>query len=116
MRNRNRKIDRLIIKGLNITVSVMGTLIMAQNGMVEGFSKSRTISAFVIISIVIWRSLEDLERAIRKGAGDENPRRKERRVGSKVPKDHLPGTPWTDIRFNGYRETDGDSSLDAEAL
>lgn len=113
---RNRKIDRIIIKGLNITVSMMGTLIMVQNGITEGFSKSRTISAFVIVSIVIWRSLEDLERAIRKGAGDENPRRKERRVGSKAPKNHISGTPWTEVQFNQYREINRDSSDNAATL
>lgn len=114
-----RKADRLIIKGLNITVSVMGALMLAQNGLVEGFSKSRTIGSIAIVAIVICRTLEDLQRAIRKsagGSGDEKTRRKGRRVSSKVPKDHLPGTPWTDVCFYGYREKDGDSSIDAEAL
>jgi hypothetical protein len=111
------KIDRLIIEALNVSVSVMGSLLLTQNGFWEGFSAPKTIGATVFTAVIFFRALKDAQHGLRKGARNGKTVDGDRgEFGKKGKKNIVQGTPWTEIRFNQYREVDRDTRDNAAAL
>lgn len=108
------KIDRLIIEALNVSVSVMGSLLLTQSGFWEGFSTPKTIGATVLMAALIFRALKDAQHGLRKGARDE--KAGAGRSRQKDQKNIVQGTPWTQIQFVGYKQADRDPRDNAAAL
>ena len=111
------KIDRLIIETLNVSVSVMGSLLLTQSGFWEGFSTPKTVGATVFMAAIIFRALEDAQHGLRKGARNGKTVDGDRgELGRKGKKNIIQGTPWTEVQFNQYREINRDSRDNAAAL
>lgn len=108
-----RKVDRLIIEALNVTVSVLGSALLTQSGFWEGFSKLKTIGATAFMAALIFRALKDAQHGLRKGARDEAGAGRSRQKGQK---NIVQGTPWTQIQFVGYKQADRDPRDNAAAL
>ena len=110
------KIDRLIIETLNVSVSVMGSLLLTQSGFWEGFSTPKTVGATVLMAAIIFRALEDAQHGLRKGTRNGKTETDDREIGRKSKKNIIQGTPWTEVQFNQYREVDRDPRDNAAAL
>ena len=105
------ELDNAMIMALDMTVSVMGSAMLTWGGFWEGFSGAKLAGATLTTACLIFSGLRDTQHLIRKVCGYyEKPRRERKKINS------VQGTPWTEVRFNGYVPVDGNPAHDDKAV